>query len=345
MTLRRLLAVAAPGLLGGCGLGRWAGPGGAASAAPCVSVSASATPIPSTIPSAAGPEAAPDPDEETLRRSRLAGLAPLHGPGARAGVFEAALDAPGGRREAIAEPATVAAPTAYRVPLAFYRLARALGIRVVPVTVVRAIPLGELGGALEPRGGGLPVLRGLRVQNDGTVDVLLATRASASAGSPWEAPRGALVAVDAGPEVSAWDRWASAAEPAPGEDGALLRDYVEMRVLDYLAANLARRTTLRSGRALVLADNAAAFSPHPDGPTLDAMLRRLRAVARFPRGLRDALARFDRARAAAAFAEGGFETWLLPPRVLVELDERRAALLTLLEARVADRGAAAVLAL
>jgi hypothetical protein len=217
-------------------------------------------------------------------------------------------------------------------------------MRVVPVTVVRAVSVSELGGALEGSGG-LTALRALRVQNDGTVDVLLATRGSASAGSPWDAPGGALVAVDGGVEVGTWDTWASAPAQAPGEDGALLRDYVEMRVLDYLAANVGRRTARRAGHALVLADDGAVFSPHPDGPALDVLLRRLRGVARFPRGLRDALARFDRAHATAAFAEGGFETWLLPPRVLVELDERRAALLTLIEARVAERGAEAVLSL
>ncbi len=82
-----------------------------------------------------------------------------------------------------------------------------------------------------------------------------------------------------------------------------------------------------------------------DRPTLDHLLRRLRALARFPRGLRDALVRFDRGRAAATFTAGGFEAWLLAPRTVVELDERRAALLTLVEARIAERGAAAVLSL
>lgn len=261
------------------------------------------------------------------------------------GVYDAVLEVAGGRREAVAEPALAAAPAAYKVSVAFYRLAHALGMRVVPVTVLRAVAVSDLGSALDGHGGSAAVLRTLRIQNDGTVDVLLATRASASAGSPWEAPRGAPVAVDGGPEVAAWDRWASAATPAPGEDDGLLRDYVEMRVLDYLAANLGRRTALRSGRALVLAENTFAFAPHPDAPTLDAMLRRLRAFGRFPRGLRDALARFDCAHAASIFEAGAFESWLLPPRVLVEIDERRAALLTLLEARIAERGAAAVLAL
>src|SRR5262249_34378561 len=183
------------------------------------------------------------------------------------------------------------------------------------------------------------------VQNDGTVDVLLATRSSASAGSPWEGARGSPIDVVEGREAARWERWAEAAAPVPGEDGALLRDYVGMLVLDYLAANVGRRTVMRAGSALVLVDNGSAFPPRTDQATLDRMLRRLRTMARVPRRLREALVRFDRERAAATFNEGGFERWLLAPRTVVEIDERRAALLTLVEARIAERGAAAVLAL
>jgi hypothetical protein len=327
------LTLAATALLAGCGHGKKSAPEAA------LVMSASAT---------ASADVSIDrvePDEEYLLRASVTTLVPLQGPGVRPGAFEVSLDGPEGRRIARAEPAFSAAPTAYRAPLAFYRLARALGMRVVPVAVVHAISVTDLGAALDGQQGGLPILRELRVQNDGTVDVFLATRSSAAAGSPWEAPRGTPVEVHQGREVTTWHRWASAPSPAPGEDGALLRDYVEMRILDYLAANVARRTATRSGSALVLADNGTAFPPRPDGPTLDHMLRGLRAVARFPRGLRTALAGLDRARAAAAFAGGGFETWLLSPRSLVELDERRAALLTLVEARIAERGVGAVLTL
>jgi hypothetical protein len=327
------LTLAATALLAGCGHGKKSAPEAArrVNARPTASTSASVDSV--------------DLDEEYLLRAQVAALVPLRGPGVRPGMLEASLDAPQGRRIALAQPAFTAAPTAYRAPLAFYRLARALGLHVVPVTVVHVISVAELGAALDGQHEGLSILRELRVQNDGTVDVMLSMRSTASAGAPWEALRGALVEVDEGREVTTWNRWASAPSPARGEDGALLRDYVEMRVLDYLAANVARRTVTRSGSALVLTDNGAAFPPHPDGPTLNHMLRALCAVARFPRGLRAALVGLDRARAAAAFAGGGFETWLLSPRSLVELDERRAALLTLVEARIAERGAEAVLVL
>jgi hypothetical protein len=189
------------------------------------------------------------------------------------------------------------------------------------------------------------MLRDLAVQNDGTVDVLLSTRSSASTGSPWDGPRGTLFDPLEDKAVAIWDRWAAAAGPVPGEDTALLRDYVEMLVLDYLSATVARRTAMRDRSAIVLADNGLAFPPHVDQSSIDRLLRRLRAVARFPRGLQDALLRLDRARTASLFHEGPFAGWLLSPRALVDLDERRAALLTLLEARVAERGESAVLSL
>lgn len=330
MTRAVQLALAATALLAACKHREWSAPEAVPVASATVSASFDAI----------------DLDEESLLRASVEALVPLRGPAGRSGLFEASLDTRRGRRIALAQPAFTAAPLAYRAPLAFYRLAQLLGVRAVPVTVVHAISVAELGAALDGQREGLSILRELRIQNDGSVDVLLATRSSASAGSPWEALRGgAVVELDQGREVTAWDRWASAPAPAPGEDSALLRDYVEMRVLDYLAANVARRTVTRSGSALVVADNGTAFPPHPDGPTLDHMLGSLRAVARFPRGLRAALTGLDRSRAAAAFAGGSFGSWLLSPRALVDLDERRAALLTLVEARIAERGADVVLAL
>jgi hypothetical protein len=299
---------------------------------------ASATVAPSPPPSAATPAPVPDPDpdEALLASARIVELAPPEGPLPRPGAFGAILDAGGGRRAARLEVALAADPVAYRRPLAAARLARALGLRVVPAAALRRVNAGELSALLAAVPGSRPVLDQARVQNDGTVDALLALRAE-----------GPLQAIDpaSGREVAAWDRWARSADPAPGEDPALLRDYVEMLALDYLAADVARRGAWLAGRRLVLTENAGAFPPRIDGPSLDRLLRRLAAVARFPRGLRDALERFDRARAEAVLAAGGFEERLLSPRALVELDERRAGLLTLIEARVGQRGAASVLSL
>ncbi len=303
-------------------------------------------PVGGPMASAASSAAAEPTDrtEEFLLRARLFMLAATPRKGVRPGLFEAYFErgsskegAPTGR----AELSLKSGPTAYKASLAFSRLGRALDTGVVPITVYRRLTLDELASVLDAD----TFRHQIVVQNDGTVDALLASRAGRSAGSPWDEALGAPIDVSADGEVATWQRWARAPAPAPGEDGALLRSYVEMLVLDYLAANVARREVLRTAHALVLADNGSAFPPHVDRPTLDRMLRRLREVARFPRGLRAALRSFDRAHAAETFAAGGFEAWLLSPRALIELDERRAALLTLVEARVTDRGAEAVLAL
>jgi hypothetical protein len=219
-------------------------------------------------------------------------------------------------------------------------------MHVVPFTVVRAVPVAELEAAVGQDRVIKTLLGELGVQNDGTVDVLLATRASPSAGSPWDAPQGTPFDPIEGEQVGIWDQWSTSPRPAFGEDSVLLRDYLEMLVLDYLSANVARRAAFRSGQsALVLGDNGSAFPARVEHSLLDRLLRHLRAAARFPRGLYDALRRFDRARAVRTFNDGPFESWLLSPRTLIELDERRAALLTLVEARIAERGAASVLAL
>jgi len=59
-------------------------------------------------------------------------------------------------------------------------------------------------------------------------------------------PAGAPVDVQGSLETATLERWAASPTPAAGEDGAVLRDYLEMLVLDYLAANDARREVLRA---------------------------------------------------------------------------------------------------
>jgi hypothetical protein len=309
-------------------------------------IAAPSAPAASASAPAASASAPPgDPEEQILREAPIVALFyPERRSLLPRGTYQAVLGSPSERaRPVLLSMALSADPIAYRRPLAFYRLARGLGARVVPTTVLRHVPVGDLAGVMEDSAEQKAILRDARVLNDGTVDVLLMSPASpATSGTPFD-PEQAR-------EARTWERWATSPAAVPGEDSGLLRDYVEMLVLDYLSANDARRQAhLHAGAgeraAIVLADNASAFPPHPEPHVLDRMLRRLRGVARFPRGMRDALLRFDRERAAAAFADGGFETWLLAPRVRVELDERRAALLTLLEARIGERGAEAVLCL
>jgi hypothetical protein len=290
-----------------------------------------------TIASAAPPPARPrDRAERALEASAILGLQPVAGVDPGAGIFAATLAAPGDR--ALLTLSLASAPTAYRRPLAYARLAAALGMHVVPAAVERQLGAGEIAALLEPHPEAAALLAGrLRVLNDGTVTALLS---AASSGASAE-----RVDAQTSFEARTWARWAAAPAPAPGEQPRLLRDFVEMLVLDYLAANVTRRTLLRDADALVLDDNREAFPPSAEPLAVDRLLQRLRPVARFPRGLRDALVAFDPDHARRVLTPGAFEGWLVAPRALIELEERRAGLLSLLAARLAERGEAAVLAL
>lgn len=314
-----------------------------ASSAPVVSAATTSSTSPRDPDRPVAPARVADREEVFLGAASITSLTAVRGPVARRGSFDVELGSSEGPRRASLSIALGAAPLAHHRPLAFYRLSRALGARVVPATTRRSLVAGDLAALADADA--MAILRGARVLNDGTVDALLSARAPSHAGSPWAAPEGRPLETERARELVTWERWALSEAPIAGEDRELLRDYVEMLVLDYLAANDARTSALLAGRALILADNASAFPPHPATSILDRMLRRLRAVQRFPSGIREALLGFDEARSAEAFAPGAFSTWILPPRMRVDVHERRATLLTLIEAKVAARGAEAVLCL
>ncbi len=265
--------------------------------------------------------------------------APPEAAAGRAGVFEGRIAPDQPVRVSLA---LTSAPRTHRRAVAYFRLASALGSDLVPPVVERRLGVGEVGALLAAQPAALELVRArAAVQNDGTVDAAVAVTTRSGT------PAGREVLLDGSILPLTWAEQARSPAPLPGEDAGVLRGYVEMLVLDYLAGHLARRSVWVDADAhtLVLPDNTAAFPLHPDGGGLDRILRELRVVARFPRGLRERLAAFDRAKAAAVLAPAGFETWLLPPRTLIELDERRTGLLTLIEARVAEQGEAAVLCL
>ncbi|WP_438017070.1 hypothetical protein WMF18_40805 [Sorangium sp. So ce315] len=244
-------------------------------------------------------------------------------------------------------PAQKKSPLAFRRPVAFYRLARALGAHVVPAAAARRIGIGELASLIGRDPAARKLLRRFAVMNDGTVDALVLAPAPGPPGPRWAAPRRRSIRFDEAPELDAWARWARSPSPARGERTPILRDYLEVLALDYLAGNgLRKEIVLDVGAgALSLEANATAFPLHVKAHELDRQLVRLVEAARFPRALRDALARFGPEQAAAALRPGGFEEELVPPRALVELEERRQALLSLIAAKVADRGEDAVLSL
>ncbi|WP_437812475.1 hypothetical protein [Sorangium sp. So ce1078] len=244
-------------------------------------------------------------------------------------------------------PAQKKAPLAFRHPVAFYRLARELGAHVVPAAAARRIGVGELAALIGREPNARKLLRRFSVMNDGTVDALVLAPAPGPPGPRWVSSRRRSIRFDDAPELDIWARWARSPSPARGERASILRDYLEVLALDYLAGNGLRKEIVIdvSAGALSLEANTSAFPLHVKAHELDRQLERLVEAARFPRALRDALARFGPEAAAAALRPGGIEEELVPPRALVELEERRQALLSLIAAKIADRGEDAVLSL
>ncbi len=268
----------------------------------------------------------------------------------RPGFFRATVERP--RAEGSVEVPMMLAlqqqPTALRKPLAVTRLAWALGLHVVPATIVRQVSTAELGAAAATDAQLVAYLSTqAAIQNDGTIDALVMAPSCGDAATAWQTITRRDVDFDKAAEPRSWARAAASLEPLPGENTKLLRDYVEVLVLDYLAENGSHRGVLvdDATSTMMITEIDGAFPskhfPHIENRLLEA----LKPVLRFPRGLRAALTQFDRARAREVFLSGTFDTWILSPRTLILIDERRLSLLTLLEARIAEYGEQAVLTL
>jgi hypothetical protein len=311
-----------------------------------------ATTVTAVFPSSTASAAkAPLPDEDPAHRQlRTAPITTLEIVSwSRPGAFHATIDRPNseGPAHVTLTLALAQNPVAYRRPLAYARLSRALGMRLVPATVVRRVSTGELGAFFE----NAPDVRTYlsvhaAVLNDGTVDALLVAPSRGDAPRAWNLISRRDIVLDEAPEARAWARWAASAEPLPDENAAVLRDYVEALVLDYLAINTRRNVLLDEATSeLMLVENDGAFPPKFTPQTEAHLLERLKPVVRFPRRMREVLTKFDRDAARSVFMPGTFETWLITPRTLMLLDERRMSLLTLIEARIAEYGEHIVLSL
>lgn len=285
-----------------------------------------ATAGPATSGEGSLPQPVRDPAEEILARATIRSLRPID---AARGTYAAVLD----DGAAVVTLARRAAPMALRRPMAYARLAAALDLAIVPAAALRPVSLTELGSLLgaapTSSGPASTWLAALAIQNDGTVDALVQRSL---------APSFREVSVD-GHDVAALQIAAGKLEP--GEPQGLLRGWIELVALDYLVANPARRTVWLDAAAgrLAAPDAGLALPPRTDADLTARLLVPLRAVARFPPRLRERLASLDRERVRALLCPGRFEDWLLPPRALVELDERRIALLSLIDARGASAGA------
>jgi hypothetical protein len=226
-------------------------------------------------------------------------------------------------------------PIVYKPRLAFYRVATALGSSLVPRSEMYQVRLAEVLHALARDPHGMTFLRnGVTVNNDGTVTVLI-TEPIAS---------GHEVDIVSGPDAAAWRSWAEGRATVPPERQGLVLAYVEALVLDFVTANVGRRlVTLDATKSsFYLRENGGAFNERADPRALDNILTQLKRVNRFPKRIIDRLRAFDRAEADRTLRAGPFTSWLVATRPLSEMMERRRAVVSLIDARMAELGEAGV---
>ena len=194
---------------------------------------------------------------------------------------------------------TKSEPIRYRKYLAYYRLAEALGSKLVPRTGVLMLRLPQLLLALRGDPEGLSLLReDMAVLNDGTVLVMVSEPIADGHG----------IDFSAGPEVKSWRASAESRASVPPSDRRSLpptskRSFSTTSLPQLDAAS---RCLSNDSKALHLTENGGAFGERPDPQGLDMILDQLKRVTRFPRAFVQRLRAFDRARAERALHAGPF---------------------------------------
>jgi hypothetical protein len=229
----------------------------------------------------------------------------------------------------------------YRGEIAAYRLASALGLRNVPHAVPRAFAAAALRDACGSTPGAAEQLgREALVDADGMVR---------GAFIHWIDDYRALPLEDAAWR-SRWEPWLmDPAAHVPTDQRSLAGAISTMIAFDYLTANWDRWSGGNVARAgaegdLLYVDNDGAFYERPPPDSLEHQLVLLRRVVRFSRGFVAALRAIDGPKLFEAFGEERPGDPLLSEAVIAGVEERRRAILRLVDDRVARSGEQATLA-
>jgi hypothetical protein len=316
---------------------------------PPSTASSTSTPT-SSAASASISEAGP---AEAGARHDYATAAPVSGKsiGHTSVVFKLKLD---GGLEAAYKPRSRRGRDRYRGEIAAYRVGIALGLNNVPTALPRSFSLTSLQAALGDGGPARELFdKEVVADSDGQVPGAL---------MPW-IPKLEFLPLEGEPWRARWNQWL-ASEVGPGADelaegpdagsagiGArsLAAQMSTMVVFDYLTGNWDRWSggqigiARATGTLLFLDNDGAFFDPPPAGP-LASQLARLIKVWRFSRGFVGALRTFDPVAAKAALGDDGRGVELLTPSMRKGLEERRKRALAIVDAKIAERGEASVLA-
>lgn len=282
------------------------------------------------------PAAADAAAEDTL--AAYATAAPLAGKsvGHTSVAWKLKLD---GNLEAAYKPRSHRGGARYRGEIAAYRLAQALGLPNVPRAIPRSFSLTALRGALEPGSAARDLL-----DNEVVAD---ASGAVTGALIPWITGL-EFLPLETDEWGMRWRGWLGGGEVIPDDQRALAAQISTMIVFDYLTGNWDRWSggqigiDRKSGTLLFLDNDGAFFDPPPPAQ-LAQQLARLTKIWCFPRRFVAALRRLDENAALAAIGEESPGAPLLSPRVLRGLEDRRTGALSIVDAKISERGEARVL--
>ena len=216
-----------------------------------------------------------------------------------------------------------------------YRLARVLGLDVVPTTTLRSFPLARLLDAAETEGLRRRLGETMAIRPDGEVEAAISESPGPTAirGARWSL------------EQALWMRLAAATTPIPPEHLAAVRGYMTLRILDYLAANIIRRSVeQRPSGALVLVDNREGFLEHPEPAAVDQILAEIKRFSRFPRGLVLAIDGLSEEKLTEVLRSGPFDEWLVHHRARREVMIRARMIASLVRVRREAQGDEVLLA-
>jgi hypothetical protein len=229
----------------------------------------------------------------------------------------------------------------YRGEIAAYRLGTALGLDNVPQATPRAFDAAALRAACAATPGNAERFdKEALVDPDGKlrgafIDWIADYRELPLEGAAWRAR---------------WEPWLM--DPAariPDADLGLASAISTMIAFDYLTANWDRWSGGNVARAgadgtVLYVDNDGAFYERPPPDSLERQLGVLRRVVRFSRRFVDALRALEPPKLADALGDAEPGDPLEPRGVLAAVEERRRAIVQIVDSRVARSGERATLA-
>jgi hypothetical protein len=240
------------------------------------------------------------------------------------------LELPSGKKAAW-KPASRRGPVRYKGEIAAYRLARALGLPNVPPAFARPFPAAAFSAA---RGGDELLAK------DGVVNGALL---------PWIDDL-SFLALETAPLSGRWKQWLRRGEAIPDDQRELARQLSTLVAFDFVTGNWDRwsggNVGLDKATGTVLyIDNDGAFFEVPPRDGLARNRALLQGVDKLSRSFMTRLRALDEDALRRAIGEEAAGVPLLSPRALAGVSERQRELLSIVDTKVADGGADAVLSL